>query len=76
MPIKLKNKKQTMEQRVAEFMNTSPVHRAFVMQAVEKYANDVCKHRDEIIDNQNFSFVTGEFWVGCADKWMNDVSVE
>ena len=64
------NQRTNIEQ-VTDYMEYgSPLNQAFVMEAIQRYAQECVDKRECLIAQMKMSFVSGEAWVECAENWL------
>ncbi|MBW6491877.1 MAG: hypothetical protein K0B15_11865 [Lentimicrobium sp.] len=69
-----KTKKQkTNIEFVTDYMQwSSPLNQAFVIDAICKLANHICRDKDAVRESMKDSFVHAESWIKCAEDWQKD----
>lgn len=56
-------------QKVRTYMNLGPLHQAFVIEAVFRYAEQIVKDKNRLLENKD-SLIAPEVWIDCADSWL------
>ena len=68
----MKNKPKTNVEIVEMFMtHGSPMNQMFVIEAINRYAEQLIKNKEQVIKEMNSSWINGQSWVGCAEQWIN-----
>lgn len=61
------NKKhKTNKQLIASYMDSSPIHQAFVMEALFKYADQINENQDNFRERMKHSLINPEVWIAAA----------
>lgn len=61
---------KTNEDLVVDLMNYSPygaLGQAFIIQAIEAYANRIIKDKEELLANDGNSIISNNAWIGIAE---------
>ena len=68
----MKYKRKSNVEVISMFMTQgSPMNQAFVIEAINRYAEQLIKNKEQVIKEMNSGWVNGEVWVGCAEQWIN-----
>ena len=51
----------------------SALRQAFVMEAIGRYAEEICKNQNAVREQMKNSFIAPEAWIDCANDWLNVV---
>ena len=66
-------KKQKTNVQIVEMFMTegTPMNQMFVIEAVNRYAEQLIKNKEQVIKEMDSSWVNGRSWVGCAEQWIS-----
>ena len=60
---------------VKAYMSSNSMHQVFVLEALHRYAKQVCDNREELRNVMADSMVEPEAWISCADEWMKNQNI-
>lgn len=67
-------KHKTNIEKVKSFMDCSPIHQAFLIDAMEKLTNATLKDEQRTLEFFKNCLVSGEAWIACAKEWQKTQS--
>ena len=69
----MRMKKQKTNVQIVEMFMTegTPMNQMFVIEAINRYAEQLIKNKEQVIKEMDSGWVNGQSWVGCAEQWIS-----